>query len=129
VGFKRRDGDGEGRDGGAGAKVSARPARAAATGADRRKHVRVPREVEMTLETKDGAEFDARSLDVSEGGMFVTGDFFIPACTVVQVKPSSAGVPTTTATVVRARDRGGDFAMGLWFDGADNDNDDGSNKK
>jgi hypothetical protein len=91
-------------------------------GTERRKHARVAREVGVKLETEDGGEFDARSIDVSDGGMFVSGDFFIPACTIVHVKPDGDGVPATTATVVRARDRGGDFAMGLWFDDPDNDN-------
>jgi hypothetical protein len=132
VGFKRRDGGdrpGGGRDD---AARSERPhsargaegARVPTTGAERRVHERVERHGPVTLETHDGAEFDTRSLNVSRGGMFVTGDFFIPPCTIVRVKPAGDGAGTM-ATVVRARDLGGDFGMGLWFDRPDNDNRDG----
>jgi len=89
---------------------------AATAGAERRQHPRMPRTIEVVLATADGAEYEATSHDVSEGGMYVTSDFLVPSCTVVQVRSGGAGSPAVSATVVRAQDLGDGVGLGLWYD-------------
>jgi hypothetical protein len=102
---------------------------------NRRRHARSDSHQAVQLETDDGAVFEGEAHNVSDGGMFVTTDFFLPPCTIVRVKPvkpaGEADSDTdggTSATVVRARDLGNDFGAGLWFEepvGNDNEPKDG----
>ena len=89
-----------------------RPAR------ERRSYRRSSVSFPVVLHTADGAEYQAEARDVSYGGMYVRGDFLLPPCSRCRVSAAHLrDVPGLEATVIRIRDHGGVFGMGLWFDG------------
>jgi hypothetical protein len=65
------------------------------------------------LLTPDGAEYEARVVNLSEGGMLVASDFLLPACSICAVRGDDF---EAQATVLRASEARTEFAMALHFE-------------
>jgi hypothetical protein len=80
-------------------------------------HRRVALRRPVAMVTPDGGEYRGVAADLSEDGMRVVSDFLLPACSICRVRALDGGPPfEVDATVMRSRDGGGDFELGLEFE-------------